>query len=439
MSSQPSQSGSQTLVLRAGHILSPDPSQPSGAGQVVVRDGRIVAVEGPQAPLPAGARILDLGENASILPGLIDCHAHLSGSRHYQSEHASAYLRTARAARDLVSLVEAGYTTIRDLGSAIALGLRDAVNEGTLRGPRILAAGPIISQTGGHADLHTYPEAWVRSLDDSLLADGEDAVRLAVRRVARLNADVVKICTTGGVGSQFDSPHDAHFTPEEIRAAVTEAHRLGRRIAAHAQGAEGVYEAVRQGIDTIEHGYYLDQRTVDAMAGAGVYFVPTYVLRTVYQETLAQGVDLPPWRARKQAEAIDAMERSVVLAEKAGVPIASGSDFAGMPRREHGGNARDVVALAEVLGPRGALDAATRVAARALGIETQVGTLEAGLDADLAVFAGNPLEKIEAVLETPVLVVQRGRVVASRRADLPAEALTDVALPPLSPARSSRT
>lgn len=439
MSSQPPQPGDGTLVLRAGHILSPDPSRPSAGGQVVIQDGRIQAVEGENTPVPPGARMVDLGDRATILPGLIDCHVHLSGSRHYQAEHASDSLRTARAARDLVSLVAAGYTAVRDLGSAIALGLRDAVNEGTIRGPRIVAAGPIISQTGGHADLHTYPEAWVRSLNDGLLADGEDQVRLAVRRVARLNADVVKICTTGGVGSQFDSPHDAHYTAGEIRAAVTEAHRLGRRIAAHAQGADGVYEAVRQGIDTIEHGYYLDDRTVDAMAGSGVYFVPTYVLRTVYQETLAQGVDLPPWRARKQAEAIDAMERSLILAHRSGVAIASGSDFAGMPRREHGHNARDVVALAEVLGARGALDAATRMAAYALGIDAQVGRIEAGLDADLAVFAANPLDRIETVLEPPLLVLQRGRVIVSTRPDMPADPLPDAALPPLVPARSSRT
>lgn len=435
---QPPSPTDRPLVLSAGHILSVDPTKKSRPGQVVLRDGRIEAILPPDAPSVEGALVLDLGAQAAILPGLIDSHVHLSGSRHYQSEGASVYLRTARAARDLLSLTEAGYTSVRDLGSAIAIGLRDAVNEGTLRGPRIVAAGPIISQTGGHADLHGYPEAWVHSLDDSIIADGEDAVRLAVRRVARLNADVVKICTTGGVGSQYDSPHDAHFTPEEIRAAVTEAHRLGRRIAAHAQGSQGVYEAVCQGIDTIEHGYYLDDRTIAAMAGAGVYFVPTYVLRTVYQETLSQGVDLPPWRARKQAEAIDAMQRSLEGAFKAGVPIASGSDFAGMPRREHGMNARDIVALAEVLGARAAIDAATRVAAEALGIEQQVGRIEAGLEADLAVFAEDPLERVEAVLSRPLLVIQHGRIVASQIAQAPAEPLGHMALPPLTPAPSRR-
>ncbi len=427
------------LFLRAGHVLSADSKAPSAPGQVVLAGERIEAVLPADAPLPPGARMIDFGPKASILPGLIDCHAHLSGSRRYQTEGASPYLRAARAARDLLSLIEAGYTSVRDLGSAIAIGLRDAVNEGTLRGPRILAAGPIISQTGGHADLHSYPEAWVKSLDDSLLADGVDAVRLAVRRVTRLNADVVKICTTGGVGSEFDSPHDAHYTPEEIRAATTEAHRLGRRVAAHAQGTQGVYEAVRQGVDTIEHGYYLDARTADAMAGAGVHFVPTYGLRTVYRETLAEGVDLPPWRARKQREAMDAMERSLELARRAGVPIASGSDFAGMPRREHGRNARDIVALAEVLGSRGAIDAATSVAAEALGVEAQVGRIEAGFYADLAVFEEDPLERIEAVLTRPVLVVQEGRVVASRLADVPADPLGQDALFALTPAPSRRS
>ncbi|MCL6595119.1 MAG: amidohydrolase family protein [Firmicutes bacterium] len=392
----------------------------------VVRDGAVVAVDGriayvgpaADAPVRAHARRVDFGPDATLLPGLIDCHVHLAGSRQYGWEAVPAYQRAARAVADLGRLLRAGYTTVRDVGGAIALGLREAVIEGSVAGPRVLAAGPILSQTGGHADVHSLPLRWAMEQEDAILADGPSAVRQAVRRICRLNADLVKICTTGGVGSEFDSPHDTHYTPEEVRAVVEEAHRLGRRVASHAQGADGVRMAVEAGVDTIEHGYYLDPAAVDAMAARGTVLVPTLVLARVYRETLAAGTDMPAYRRRKQAEAMDAMAESVRLALAAGVAIASGSDFVGAPGREHGGNARDVVALAEVgMGAEGALLAATATAARALGVDDQVGRLVVGLDADMAAFGPtSPLDSPAALLDGALAVVQRGRLVFTSRA-----------------------
>ncbi len=424
-----------TTVYSAGTVWTGAVGGRIEDGAVAVRDGRIVSV-GRSADVvaahPTALRVaFDAG--ATLLPGLIDCHVHLSGSRLYGHETVGPFQRAARAVEDLGRLARAGYTTVRDLGGAAALGLREAVLEGSVPGPRILAAGPIISQTGGHGDIHALPLEWVEASGDSILADGADQVRSAVRRVCRMNADVIKICTTGGVGSEFDSPHDAHYTQAEIEAIVDEAHRLGRRVASHAQGAEGVKNAVRAGVDTIEHGYYLDEAAVEAMLAHGTVFVPTFVLSLVYRDTLAAGTEMPAYRRRKQNEAMEAMQKSLSLAASQGVPIASGSDFCGFPLREHGGNARDIVALAEGgLGPEGALVAATATAARALGLEERVGRLQAGLDADMAVFDGAPLKDVSALLRGARAVVQLGRLLVppvQESALLPAE------MPRLAPSR----
>jgi imidazolonepropionase-like amidohydrolase len=426
---------SALTVYTAERVWTGEPGGTIEGGAVAVRDGHIVCVGRAGDVIgsnPTAARVAFEG-GATLMPGLIDCHVHLSGSRAYGHETTSPAWRTARAVEDLGRLVQAGYTTVRDCGGAIALGLREAVLEGSAAGPRILAAGPIISQTGGHGDVHAFPIEWVEAMGDSILADGPDDVRQAVRRACRLNADLIKICTTGGVGSEFDSPHDAHYTPAEIEAIVDEAHRLGRRVASHAQGADGVRNAVLAGVDTIEHGYYLDEAAVEAMLAHGTVFVPTFVLSRVYRDTLEAGTEMPAYRRRKQNEAMDAMQASLRLAATAGVPIASGSDFCGYPLREHGHNARDVVALAEgALGAEGALVAATATAARACGLEGQLGRLAPGLEADMAVFQGNPLRDTSALLAGATAVVQYGRLLLAPAAGA---ALVPGAMPRLAPAR----
>jgi imidazolonepropionase-like amidohydrolase len=219
-----------------------------------------------------------------------------------------------RAAQDREALLAAGFTTVRDCGSAIALNLRDLVVEGTIPGPRIYAAGPVICQTGGHADAHHLPLDLARAQPDSLIADGPWACRQAVREAVRAGADFIKICTTGGVSSERDHPNDAHFTAEEIAAIVDEAYRLGRRVASHAQGKAGVLTAVLAGVDSIEHGYYLDDECVAEMAARGTFYVPTFDLRA-FQRTVDGGHGLPEWRLRKQRDAIAAMGPSHGLPE----------------------------------------------------------------------------------------------------------------------------
>ena len=427
--------GKADAIFTAAGLWTGDVGGYVEAGAVAVRDGRIVCVGRAQDVIgahPTATRVAFDGA-ATMVPGLIDCHVHLSGSRTYGHETATPAQRAARAVEDLGRLARAGYTTVRDVGGSIALGLREAVLEGSAAGPRILAAGPILSQTGGHGDVHSLPEDWVEAMGDSILADGVAAVRRAVRRLSRLNADLVKICTTGGVGSEFDSPHDAHYTTAEIEAIVDEAHRLGRRVASHAQGAAGVLSAVLAGVDTIEHGYYLDEAAIEAMVARGTVLVPTFVLSRVYRDTLEAGTDMPEYRRRKQREAMAAMAKSLAMAVSAGVPIASGSDFCGYPMREHGRNAGDVVSLAEAgLGAEGALVAATATAARACGLEAQVGRLASGLEADIAVFPSNPLEDPVVLLGGASAVVQCGRLLLP---PAPGAALVPAAVPRLMPAR----
>ncbi|GAA0986721.1 amidohydrolase family protein [Acrocarpospora macrocephala] len=373
---------------------------------VAVR-GDVIAEIGPGL---RGDEVIDLGDR-TLLPGFLDVHMHLTGLRSYAEERQlpDREILAVRAAQDCRALLSAGFTTVRDCGSAIALNLRGLVADGTIPGPRIYAAGPAICQTGGHADAHHLPLAVARAQPDSLIADGPWACRQAVREAIRAGADFIKICTTGGVSSERDHPNDAHFTPEEIAAIVEEAHRLGRRVASHAQGRAGVLAAVRAGVDSIEHGYYLDEECVAEMAARGTFYVPTFDLRTFFQRTIEGGHGLPEWRTRKQREAIAAMGRSLLLAHEAGVLIATGSDYYGPPLRAHGANADEPIALARGgLPPIEALRALTVNAATVLGVEDRAGSLAPGRWADLVAVDGDPLADIES-LRAVAFVMKAGQ------------------------------
>jgi imidazolonepropionase-like amidohydrolase len=405
----------ETTWIRAGRLY--DGTGNALASPVIgVAGGRITAVRaGPQAA-PEGAPVLDLGEEVTLLPGLTDLHTHVTGARSYAPGEAQLVppaLAVARAIQDLGRLIDAGYTTIRDLGSITALELAEAVADGTVRGPRIIAAGPIISQTGGHGDTHYLPLEEVRRRRGNLIADGPDACRQAVRQALRMGAQVIKICTTGGVGSVNDSPHDTQFTPEETRAMVEEAHRAGRKVASHAQGTAGILQAVEAGVDSIEHGYFLTREVAELMAERGTAYVPTFALYPVYRQAQTEGHGMPPWRLRKQAEVMDAMPQSVALARQAGVTIGTGADFAGIPLREHGANAREIVALVEHGGMTAmeAISAATLSAARILGREADQGSVATGKVADLVGVAGDPAREIRRLLDGVVFVMKDGEVV----------------------------
>jgi imidazolonepropionase-like amidohydrolase len=271
----------------------------------------------------------------------------------------------------------------------------------------------MISQTGGHGDWHDVPLELLPLLEDErLVVDGAEACRTAVRKAVRAGADLIKICTTGGVGSRRDHMEDVHFTPGEIEAIVDEAHRSGRRVAAHAQGSAGILNAVRAGVDSVEHGYFLDERGAEEMVARGTWFVPTFGLIRFFRAGLQRPGDLPAWRIDKQRHCIDAMEHSFQLARSAGIPIAAGSDTYGIPGRELGTGAEEIVAMVEDGGmaPLEALRSATSIGARVLGLEGEAGRLTSGMSADLIAVRGTPWTSIGAIRDI-AFVMARGAIV----------------------------
>ena len=401
---------STIYALRAARLIDAVSPEPVMDGVVLVENGRISAVGGAaRVTVPAEAKRIDLGDR-TLMPGMMDVHVHLSGARSYNENATDRDLLTLRAANDCRKLLDIGVTTVRDVGSMIALSLRRAIGDGEIVGPHIYAAGPIISQTGGHADAHNLPIEEARKRRNAILADSPWEGRQAVRQAIRAGADLIKICTTGGVGTINDDPEDEHFTLEEITAITDEAHRARRRVASHAQGKGGILNAVRAGIDSIEHGYYLDEECAAEMEARGVYFVPTLALLDVYKGAVERPHDMPPWRLRKQQAAIPAIERAFAVACRSNLTIATGSDYSGSPLRAHGDNTDEPIAMVRYgMSPMRAIQAATINSATVIGIERQTGSLQAGKWADIIAVDGDPLARI-AALRDVVFVMKEGRI-----------------------------
>jgi imidazolonepropionase-like amidohydrolase len=382
--------------------------------RVVVEDGRVQAV-GTQESIPEeGERVDHSGE--VVCPGFVDAHCHLIGARSMDpmtwATEGDA-LGAARATADLRDLLAAGFTAVRDVGSRTGLGLRDAVADGEIPGPRVFTSGKSISQTGGHGDLHALPYDWVRD-DPSIatLADGPAECRKAARKRIREGADLLKIMTTGGVLSERDSPAHPQFTDAEVRAIVEEAHRVEIPVASHAQGAGGVKRALENGVDTIEHGFHLDEACLDLFLERGATFVPTLA---IMHRIVAAGDEhgVPDHGLRKSRRAREAHYESTRRAYEAGVPIAAGTDFIGPELVPHGENALEMELLVEEVGmsPREAIEAGTRVAARTLPVE-DVGTVQAGNRADLGALAGDPRDDIGHVRDVVATYVGGERSLA---------------------------
>ncbi len=373
--------------------------QPRHDAAVRVVDGRIAEI-GDQGELTAERH----HEHHALLPGLIDAHLHLSGYRSMNpmdwavEDTATA---TARAVADLRRLVGAGFTAVRDVGSATGLGLRTAVQEGEVPGPRVYTSGRSISQTAGHGDSHFLPYEWVQGNDSGIgtLADGEAECRKEARKRIRDGVDLLKIMTTGGVLSEKDAPDQSQFTDEEIRAFTQEAERVGIPVASHAQGASGIKSALRNGVDTIEHGFYLDQECLDLFVEHDATFVPTLA---IMHRIVTRGADhgVPEYGLRKSREASEAHYEAIERAYEADIPIALGTDFIGPELVPHGENALEAELFVEEIGmdEMDAVKAATSVAARAIG-DDDIGTVEQGTAADLVGLGANPLEDISALRE----------------------------------------
>jgi imidazolonepropionase-like amidohydrolase len=406
-------------VLTGATLIDGTGAAPVPDAAVVIEDGRVTAA-GPRGALawPADAEVID-ARGRTVIPGLIDAHDHLAShgyalaTRWGLEEPASTtHLRTARVLADTLAM---GYTTVRDAGGLDA-GFKLAVDQGLIAGPRLVVALQIISPTGGIGDRvspsgHDCCGAYDPLLPDSV-ANGPDAVRDVVRRIVRAGADVIKTATTGGASSRpGHGPLDAAFSAVEMEALVAESHAQGRRVMCHALGGPGLRTALESGVDSIEHGCYLDEdpTLLNRMAVQGTFFVPTLTVYVYHRESRAPHV-------RERARTLHAHHvASVQRALELGVPIAAGTDAGG---HGHPKNALELKYLVEAgLSPMQALRAATQWAARCLGLDREIGTLEKGRQADLVVVDGNPLDDIEVLLDPAriELVLKAGAICADRR------------------------
>ena len=399
-------------TIDCGTLVDGIDDEPRHDVRIRLADGRIDAVGDPE-DVDADDEHHD---HEVVVPGLIDAHVHLAGSRvidpmHWVTEDVATL--TARATADCRNLLAAGFTGVRDVGSATGLGLKQAVAEGEIPGPRVYTSGKSISQTAGHGDTHSLPVEWVQS-DSGIatLADGEDECRKTARRRIRQGVDCLKIMTTGGVLSELDAPDQSQFTAREIRAFTEEAHRVGIPVASHAQGTPGVVSALENGVDTIEHGFYLDDEAVALFHEHDATFVPTLA---IMHRIVEHGADheMPEWGLRKAREAYDAHVDSVRRAYDAGVPIALGTDFIGPDLVPHGENALEAELLVDEIGlsEMEAIQAGTSVAARTVPAD-DVGRVAAGARGDLLVLDANPLEDISALRESVAAVYKDGQRVS---------------------------
>lgn len=390
-----------TVIDGTGNAPQPDMD-------VLVIDGRISAIEthGLLAHDEQEMELYDMN-GMTLLPGLIDCHVHImmdggpEGKIKPEESLGLCLLRAAYAAR---RTLEAGITTVRDLGGQAHLefALREAIVAGYCVGPRLVLAGKLLSMTsaGTEAFAGMYREA-----------DGADEVRKAAREQLKAGADVIKVMATGAVMTPGEEPGASQYSLEEMQAAAEEAHKRGRKMAAHAHGSAGILTAVQAGADTIEHGSLLCEspEAINLMAERGVFLVPTLAAGIMSQHA----ADIPAFMAEKDQRLLEAHRRSVRMALAAGIPIAMGTD-AGVPFVKHGDNAVELPLMVNAgLTPMQAIVASTSNAARALGLESEIGTIEVGKRADLLILDGDPLQDIGIVTrkECIRMIVQDGNVV----------------------------
>ena len=412
-------SAQNTYVLRAARLFDGRSDKIVEPGVVVVSGNKIQSVGGD---IPAGATVIDLGD-ATLLPGFIDAHTHLTMD--FDPDYDGARLnnvsrtipeRAIRSTANARATLMAGFTTVRDVGSSdfLDVGLRNAINAGVVPGPRMLVSVHAIGSTGGHCDdgdgfrfgllnHETGPEDGV--------INSPDQARFAVRFNIKYGADVIKTCPTGGVLSPTDEVDAPQLTQAEMDALVATAHDLRRKTAAHAHGPEGAKRAIRAGIDSIEHGTFLDDEALRMMRERGTYLVPTLSVR----EGIAQS-KFPPLVQQKADVAMKAQDAMVRRALAMGVKIALGTDAAVY---RHGDNALEFLLLnADGLTPAQTLRAGTSVDADLLGLRNRIGTLEAGKVADVVAVPGNPLNDIKAT-QNVLFVMKEGVVYRNDRGPAP--------------------
>jgi imidazolonepropionase-like amidohydrolase len=400
------------VVIRAGRLLDVKTGNTLTNQAIVIEGDRIVSV-GPAASVKAApdASIVDL-PHATVMPGMIDAHTHLTFNPQfgYETLGISVPREALIGARNAHVTLEAGFTAVRNVGARgySDIALRDAINAGDVPGPRIVASGPALSITGGHCDNNLLPFEYHATQEG--VADGVENVQHKVREIIKYGADVIKVCATGGVLSKGDDPNHSQFTMEEMKAIVAEAHRLGRKVAAHAHGAEGVRWASDAGVDSVEHGHLMDDASIATLKKNGTYLVPTLYL-VDWQRENAATTHLPEY-ARKKMDLVSQMgQNNARKAIAAGVKIGMGTDAAVYP---HGLNAHELAVYVRLgMTPLQAIQTTTVNDADLLGWSDRIGTLEPGKYADIIAVDGDPLKDV-AVLQNVKFVMKGGEVVKNQ-------------------------
>ena len=399
----------RNLVVHAGHMLDVKSGKLLADQTLVIEDGRMVSIgAAAEAKIPADAVRIDL-PNATVLPGLIDAHTHLTMDPKFGYEELGISIprETLIGAKNARVTLLAGFTTVRNVGASgyTDVALRDAINAGDVPGPRMLVSGPPLTITGGHADNNLLPFEYHATNEG--VADGVDAVRHMVRQNIKYGADLIKFMASGGVLSKGDNPQASQYTLEEMKAIVSDAHRLGRKVAAHAHGAQAILWASEAGVDSIEHGSYIDDAAIAEMKQNGTYLVPTLYLGDWFLEN-AERNHVPDFLLAKAKAVMPAARQNIAHAFASGVKVAFGTDAAVYP---HGLNAREFAVMVKLgLTPLQAIQAATINAADLLGWSGKVGTLEPGAWADIVAVDGDPVKDV-TTLERVKFVMKGGEVV----------------------------
>lgn len=402
----------ETYVIKAGNLIA-DPAQGAiGPATITVTDGKIVSVEKgyTQGDVPQGTTVIDLS-GKTVLPGLIDLHVHLTSDPggDYRTEAVDTdEWATIVGVKNAALTVNAGFTTVREAGSAQNTGyaLRRGTAEGTIWGPRVVAAGPALSIVGGHADVTGFRPEVLVALDGGYTCTGTVECAEKVRKASKLGADVIKITATGGVLSQQGRGLEAHFNNDELKSIADTAHSLGLKVMAHAHGARGIEAASAAGIDTIDHATFADEAALKVMKAKGTVLVPTLMALEGVRARIGKGIYTPTVEV-KARQALEAAGRQVQRSKAMGVTVAFGTD-AGV--FEHGRNAGEFVLMVQNgLTPTEAVASATTIAAKTLGLDNEIGRIAPGYAADLIAVNGNPLQDVRT-LEQVEWVMARGRL-----------------------------